>query len=170
MSYFLRVIYSNVKWEKTQFPSWLKEGQLPSCLIRDLRADDNALSLWEIHDNESNLPDVVAALVAAERKSVKNDFDYAIIDKKYLDEIAFKPIKKVGKTPYGIINSYHYDIPRLSINSVVYFAHLLVRYGMFDRMGWRDIQARLHKAHVKGQLDLTNMESKLKEQLGISEQ
>jgi hypothetical protein len=170
MPYFLRAIYSNIKWDRTRFPSWLKEGELPSCLIRDLRADDNALSLWEIQEDESNLPDVVAALVAAERKSVKNDFDYALIDEKHLDEIVLKPTKKIGKTPYGIINSYHYDIPRLSINSVVYFAHLLSRYATFSRMGWKDIQARLRQANEKGQLDLTNIEDKLKEQLGISEQ
>jgi len=55
MPYFLRAIYSNIQWEKKQFPSWLKEGDLPSSIIRDLRADDNALSLWEIFDDKSNL-------------------------------------------------------------------------------------------------------------------
>lgn len=168
MPYFLREVYSNTKWDKTQFPSWLKEGELPSCIIRDLRADNNALSLWEIHADGSNLPHVIAALVASNRKSVKNDFDYALLHENYLDGISFKPIKKIGKTPYGNINSYHYDIPNLSINTVVYFAYLLSRYGKFDRMGWKDIKTQLKDAHKRGQLDLAGMELKLKEQLGIS--
>jgi len=168
MPYFLREVYSNIKWDKTQFPSWLKEGELPSCIIRDLRADDNALSLWEIHENKSNLPYVIAALVASKRKSAKNDFDYALLDENVLDGISFKPIKKRGKTPYGNVNSYHYDVPKLSINAVVYFAYLLIGHGKFYRMGWKDIETQLKDAHKRGQLDLASMESKLKEQLGIS--
>ena len=162
MSYFLREVYSNTKWEKTQFP-WLKPDELPSCIIRDLRADDNALSLWEIKGDKSNLLDVISALVSSDRKSVKNDFDYALLDEKNLDEISFKPIKKIGKTPYRDINSFHYDVPNLSINSVIYFAYLLSRLGNFDRMGWKDIEIRLKDANKKGQLDLAKMESHLKD-------
>jgi hypothetical protein len=168
MSYYLRELYSNIKWERTRFPTWLKEGELPSCIIRDLRADDNALSIWEIDEDKSNLPGVIAALVAAQRKSVKNDFDYALIAENHLNEITFKPIKTPGKTPYGVINVYHRDIQNLSINGVVYFADLLSRYGELNRMDWREIVTQLKTANEKKQLDLENMDLTLKEQLQIS--
>jgi len=168
MPYFLREVYSNTKWDKTQFPSWLKEGELPSCIVRDLRADDNALSLWEIHDDKSNLPHVIVAL-ACRRKSVKNDFDYALLDENHLDKLIFKPTKKTAKTSYRDMNPYHCDVPNLSINTVVYFAYLLSRHGKFDRMGWKDIETRLKDAYKRGQLDLAKMEPKLKQQLGLSE-
>ncbi|MBN2238176.1 MAG: hypothetical protein JW712_00240 [Dehalococcoidales bacterium] len=137
MPYFLRALYSNIKWEKTQYSSWLKEDELPSCVIRDLRADDNSLSLWEIDDDKSNLLNVVSAL-AAQRKSIKNDFDYALLESHILDEVSFNPTKKSGITPYTSINTFHRDVPNLSINNVVYFAYLLSKHGIFDRMGWRD--------------------------------
>jgi len=168
MPYFLREVYSNTKWDPNEFPSWLKDGELPSCLIRDLRANDNALSLWKIDDDKSNLPHVIAALVSG-RKSSKTNFDYALLDENHLDELVFKPIMKVSTTAYCDMNSYHCDVPNLSINTVVYFAHLLNRHGKFDRMGWKDIQDQLKDAYKKGQLNLAKMETNLKQQLGVSE-
>ncbi len=168
MPYFLRAIYRNVDWDRTQFPSWLKEDELPSCIIKDLRADDNALSLWEITDNESNLPDVVAAFVSKRIKGIKNDFDYALLSAKYLDDLSFAPLTIPAKTAYLSMNHYHRNVPNLSIGKVVYFAYLLSKHGGFDTMGWKEIRAQLLDAHKKGQLDLKRMCPELKEELGIS--
>ena len=168
MSYFLRVIYSNIKWDKTQFPSWLKEGDLPSCIIKDLRADNNALSLWEILDNKSNLLDIIAAFVSSSRDDIKSDFDYALLNAKHLDELTFPTSKEPASTAYRDINHYHRNVSNLSLNSVVRFAHLLSRHGEFDRMGWKEISARLKEAHKRGQLDLAKMKQRLMKQLGIT--
>ncbi len=169
MPYFLRAIYRNINWDRTQFPSWLKEDELPSCIVRDLRADDNALSLWEISDDKSNLLDIIAAFVSSSRKDIKYDFDYALLNANLLDELSFTPSKKPAKTAYRDMNHYHHDVSNLSINNVVYFAYLLSRHGKFDRMGWKDIEARLKEAYTRGQLDLKKMQKGLKKQLGISE-
>ena len=166
MPYFLRAIYSNTKWEKTNFPSWLQEGELPSCIVCDLRADDNALSLWEISDDKSNLLDIIAAFVSL-RKDIKYDFDYALLSANLLDEPSFTSSKKPAKTAYRDMNHYHRDVSNLSINKVVYFAYLLSRHGKFDRMGWKDIEDRLKDAYTRGQLDLEKMKPQLKQQLGI---
>jgi len=167
MPYFLRAIYSNIKWDTTPFSSWLKEGELPSCIVRDLRADDNALSLWEISDDKSNLLDIIAAFVSLRREGIKYDFDYALLSANHLDELCFTPLKKPAKTAYRDMNHYHRDVPNLSINNVVYFAYLLSRNGKFDRMGWKEIEARLKEAYTRGQLDLKRMQPELKKQLGI---
>ena len=168
MPYFLRAIYSNTKWEKVKFPSWLKEGELPSRIIRDLRADDDALSLWEIHDDKSNLLQVIAAL-ASENRLVKNDFDYALINKNHLDELSFTPSKKTIETAYLDGNIYHRDASNLSINNVVYFAYLLSKYGIFNRMGWKKIESRLKDAAKNKRLDLEKLKPELKKQLDLSE-
>ena len=168
MPYFLRAIYSNISWERTLFPSWLKEDELPSCILRDLRADDNALSLWEISDDKSNLLDIIAAFVSLPpRKAIKDDFDYALLSANHLDELSFTPSKKPANTAYVDMNHYHRDISNLSMNQVVYFAYLLSRRAKFDRMGWKDIEARLKDAHTRGQLDLKKMPPELKQQLGL---
>jgi len=166
MSYFLRAIRSNIEWDNPDYRSWLLEDELPSCIIRDLRADDNALSLWEISDDQSNLLDIVAAFVSG-GNGIKNDFDYALLSAKYLNEISVMPTKIPARTAYTNFNQYHCNVPNLSINQVVYFAYLLSRHGIFDRMGWKDIEKRLKEAHTRGQLDLTKMKRGLKKQLGI---
>ncbi len=166
MPYFLRAIYSNTRWERTEFPSWLQEGELPSCIVCDLRADDNALSLWEISDDKSELLDIIAAFVSL-RKDIKYDFDYALLNANLLDEPSFTSSKKPAKTAYLNMNHYHRNVSNLSINNFVYFAHLLSRHGEFDRMGWKDIEARLKEAYTRGQLDLKKMKPELKQQLGI---
>jgi len=168
MPYFLRAIYSNIEWDNPDYRSWLQGNELPSCIVRDLRADDNALSLWEISDDQSNLLDIIAAFVSLSN-GIKDDFDYALLSVNYLNEITFMPSRKPAITAYTNFNHYHHDIPNLSINQVVYFAYLLSRHGIFDRMGWKDIANRLKEAHTRSHLDLTKMKKRLKRQLGISE-
>ncbi len=168
MPYFLRAIHSNIEWDNPDYRSWLQENELPSCIVRDLRADDNALSLWEISDNQSNLLDIIAAFVSMSN-GIKDDFDYALLSTHYINEINFMPLRKPARTAYTNFNHYHRDVPNLSVNQVVYFAYLLSRHGKFDRMGWKEIEARLKEAHTRGQLDLKKMKPQLKKQLGIPE-
>ena len=169
MPYFLRVIYSNTKWEKAHFPPWLEESDLPSCIIKDLNADDNALSVWEIPDDKANLPDVITAVASSIRRSVKNDFDYALLDVDYVDEINFKSSIKLGDTPFYEMNPYHRNLSNLSINKVVYFAHLLCAHGKFERMGWKKLTSLIKDAHKNNKLDLNLVKPELKQQLGLSE-
>ena len=166
MPYYLRAIHSNLEWDNPDYSSWLQEDELPSCIVKDLRADDNALSLWEISDDQSNLLDIIAAFVSLSH-GLKDDFDYALLSSNCLDDISFMPIKNPARTPYTIFNHYHRDVPNLSLNQAVFFAYLLSRHGIFDRMGWKDIINRLKEAYTKGQLDLDQMKSGLKKQLGI---
>jgi hypothetical protein len=166
MPYYLRAIYSNLEWDNPDYSSWLQENELPSCIVRDLRADDNALSLWEISDDQSNLLDIIAAFVSSSSRGLlKDNFDYALLSSNYLDDIRFMPIKKPARTPYTIFNDYHRDIPNLSLNQVVHFAYLLSRHGVFERMGCKEIKNRLEEARAKDQLELTQMKPGLKKKL-----
>lgn len=169
MPYFLRAIYSNIKWEKTHFPPWVEEGDLPSCIIKDLNADDNALSVWEIPNDKSNLDDVITAVASSIRRSVKNDFDYALLDVDHVDEINFKPSIKLGDTPFDEMNPYHRNLSNLSINKVVYFAHLLRAHGKFERMGWKKLASLITDAHNNNKLDSNRVKPELKQQLGLSQ-
>lgn len=165
MPYLLRAIYNNVKWDKTLFPSWLTQGDLPACIIKDLKADDNALSLWEITDNKSNLLDIVAAFASLSLHR-QDDFDYALIDTKHLDELTFPISEEPAKTAYRDMNHCHRNLCNLSLNGVVRFAHLLSTYGEFDRIGWKRISAKLKQANARGQLDLAKMKPDLVKHLG----
>lgn len=166
MPYFLRAIYNNTKWDKNQFPTWLAEGDLPSCIVRDLRADDNALSLWEIPDEETNLPQVIAAL-ASNRKILIDNFDYALLSTSYVDDVNFICSHKNGTTPYTDMNPYHRNLSNLSMQKLIYFAHLLCKYGHFRRKGWKELRALLLDAVNNNKLDLNKVPEELKQSLGI---
>jgi len=169
MAYFLRFIYKNLDWDKTHFSSWLKEDELPACIIKDLRADGNALSLWEISDDKSNLLDVIAAFAFESRGDIKNDWNFALLRSNYLDEVNFAPSDIPAKTAYTSMNRYHHSFPKLSISKVVYFAHLLRKHGKFDTKSWKEIEARLTEVNSKGQLNKKMLKSpKLKARLGIA--
>ena len=75
MPYYLRAIHSMLEWHNPDYASWLRQNELPSCIVRDLRADDNALSLWEIADDQSNLLDIIAAFVSSSSYGLKDNFD-----------------------------------------------------------------------------------------------
>jgi hypothetical protein len=165
MPYYLRAIYNMLDWHNPDYSSWLRENELPSCIVKDLNADNNALSLWEISNSKSNLLDIIVAIVSkSSNRSLKTDFDYALISSNHLNNIMFTPKKVSGGTPYTLFNHYHRDIPNLSLNQVVAFAYLLSKHGIFDRMGWKDIKNRLQEAYDKGLLN-DHLKKGIKEQL-----
>lgn len=168
MPYFFRAIYNNTKWDKSQFPTWLAEGDLPACIVRDLRADDNALSLWGIPDGEDNLPQVIAAL-ASTRKILKDDFDYALLNISHVDQVNFICLSENGTTPYVDINSCHRSLANLSTQKLVYFAHLLSQFGIFHRTGWKELRSLLLDAVNGNKLNLSKIPKELKQQLGIDD-
>lgn len=55
MSYLLRAVHNRTNWDRPLFPEWVGTNDLPSCIVSDLQAEDNALSVWEILDDEANL-------------------------------------------------------------------------------------------------------------------
>jgi hypothetical protein len=163
MAYLLRAIKNNIRWDKTQFPSWVPKEDLPSCITLDIQADNNAISLWEIPDDDASQ---IVIGIASKRKIYQAYFDYALLDKSYIDEITFQCLTVDGETPYSAINTiYHRELSSLSINKLVYFAHLLSRNGRFVRMRWKEVHNLLLGAFINDRLDLKLVPDELKRQL-----
>lgn len=166
MSYLLRAIYNNILWDKSQFPAWINEDDLPSCIVQDLKATGNALSLWEITDDKTNLLQVITAL-ASTRKTLKWDFDYALLESNYVDQVNFTCLPQEAKTPYIEINSRHFNLSKLSLHKLVYFAHLLSKYGKFRRIPFKQLETLLLDAINNNKLNLKKVPKELKEDLGL---
>ena len=89
MALLLRALSnSNVKWESAGFPEWLPNNELPSDLLKDLRTDNNQLSVWQVKEDKSNLDEVITA-IASKRKTLKDNLDYALIKKEIIEKISF---------------------------------------------------------------------------------
>lgn len=164
MPYFLRAINDRTKWDRELFPTWVGRDDLPSCIVKDLKADDNALSLWEIPDDETNLPQVITAIVS-NRYSWKDNFDFALLKTDYIDQINFTSISKEGTTAYSEINSFHRNLANLSMGKLLFFAHLLCNWGDFRRIGWKELRTLLLDARKNNKLDLDKVKSSLKKEI-----
>ena len=167
MPYYLRAIYNNTKWDKSGFPEWLTEGDLPSCIVKDLSAANNELSLWEITDSETNLMQVITA-IASQRQTSKDNFDYALLNTNYIDSINFTCLDKNGTTPYSDINSFHRDLSNLSLQKLMYFAFLLFKFGKFRRVLSKELKSSIQDAAKGNKLDLSKVPKPLKQELGIN--
>lgn len=168
MSYLLRAIYNRTNWDRTQFPDWVAKDDLPSCIVSDLQADDNALSLWEIQDGELNLSEVIIA-VASKQPGSRAYFDYALLKTDLVDDISLHLSRTDGDTPYLDANPHHRNLSNLSMHKLVYFAHLLCRSGKFHRTPWKEVRKSIMDAHKDGKLDVSRMRKGLKLELGIDE-
>lgn len=120
MPFFLRKVRFN-KWLRTEECPWLAEGELQADSLVDLCTDNNALSVWQIDDSQSNLERVIVAL-AANCYRIQN-VDYIIFDQKMLSEIGVRVEKTEGNTHDRDANtSWHYDFKNLSAQKLMRLA------------------------------------------------
>ena len=75
MSKLLRKVDSKPHWEPDgEFSEYIGAGKAPADALRDLATTDNALSVWQIDDNETNLDRVLAAIASTRQFLLKIDF------------------------------------------------------------------------------------------------
>jgi hypothetical protein len=92
--------------------------------LKDLSTTGNVLSVWEIHDDRTNLNRVVGAMAVTGDGIV--NFDYALLDWRTVEESGFQIEKCDGDTPDVLANtSWHYDIVRLSGMELVRLAKIV---------------------------------------------
>ncbi|MFC1981339.1 hypothetical protein ACFLVN_03750 [Chloroflexota bacterium] len=168
MSYLMRAVYNRTNWDRAQFPDWVAIDDLPSSIVSDLQADNNALSLWEIQDGEFNLSEVIVA-IASRQPGSKAYFDYALLKTDLVDDISFHLSRADGDTPYLDANPYHRILSNLSMHKLVYFAHLLCKRGEFRRAPWKKVRKSILNTHRDGKLDVSRMRKGLKLELKIDE-
>ncbi len=167
MSYLLRAVHDRIYWDRDLFPKWVGPDDLPSCIVGDLQAEGNTLSVWEILDNEANLSQVITA-IASRHPGSRAYFDYALLKLDFINDVNFSLSKEDGKTPYGDANLYHRNLSNVSLQKVVYFAHLLCKNGDFRRAPWKEVKKSILDAHTKGKLDLSRVRDGLKKELGLA--
>lgn len=167
MSFLLRAIYDRTYWDRDVFPKWVAPDDLPSRIVSDLQAQDNALSMWEILDDEANLSQVITA-IASGFPGARANFDYALLKSDFIDDVNFSLSKEVGSTAYGDANPYHRNVSNVSLHKVVHFAHLLCKNGDFRRTSWKEVRTNILDAHTKGKLDLSRVRKGLKIELKLA--
>jgi hypothetical protein len=138
------------RWNKDNFP-WLTQDDIQADLLGDLVTSKNALSVWLVQDDKSNLNEVITAL-ASNRDTVSN-LDYTIFDVNLLLDINIKIEINEGKTPYEKANRWHRDLIELTANKIVKLAESLLKHSSKERILEREILNLIKVAVSNGQIE-----------------
>jgi hypothetical protein len=85
--------------------------------LKDLKTDENVLSVWHIEDDRSNLDQVLTCL-ASNNDSISH-IDYALIDLNAVIALGINVVVHPGKTPYTVGNLWHRDLVELTGSKLI---------------------------------------------------
>ena len=131
MAFILRQVRKN-RWYKSEAESALGINDVPADPLGDFNTSSNALSIWLIDNEKSNLNKVASALAAG--RGTLSNFDYVILDFKYFNKLKFKHESSRGGTLDNRINECHIDIQALSGRKLVRLAQAFLRFGEVERI------------------------------------
>jgi hypothetical protein len=160
--FFLRKI-RKAKWYKNPDVPWLAEGELQADALGDLATTANALSLWHVKDDKSNLDQVVAAL-AANTHAISN-LDYALFDQQIVTEINIKFISTRGDSLDEEVNSWHCDLIELSASKIMELAKAIQTQAEIKRIQVQEVIQLVAKGISSGRIDRTKMKSEAIEKI-----
>lgn len=121
---FLRKI-DRRKWFPPEDSSWLKTGDIPADPLGDLATRDNALSVWHIEDDESNLKRVVTGH-AAKLGNIRN-FEYSLFGEEILADLRLTWIQTKGDSFDDEANEkWHCEMIHLSAAKLVELTKALI--------------------------------------------
>jgi hypothetical protein len=153
------------KWYKNSNVGWLKEGELQADSLGELITKSNALSVYHIENDKSNLERVVTAIAAT--GDALSAIDYALIDTLILEEIGIKNVSNLGGTPDDIVNNLHRDLIELTLGKLNNLAQAIQSKAMIERESEKNIKKRLADGVLSGELDKVRMKITMLDSLGL---
>ncbi len=114
------------KWYKNLDVPWLPEGELQADALGELITKNNELSFWHIEDNESNLDQVLIALLTT--IDAPSNIDIALIDSNLVSEIGIKIESTKGDTKISYVNNnWHRNLIELTANKLMKLAQFIMQ-------------------------------------------
>ncbi len=111
------------KWREDD--TWMRLGDLPADAFNDLRTDRNALSVWWIEDDKSNLEDVLTALAAT--GNCASAMKYRLLDPSIMTGLGIEISLAPGDSPFARANGWHRDLTKLTCESLFAIARVLAK-------------------------------------------
>ncbi len=140
-------------------PAWLPAGGAPGELLEDLRLDESELSVFLLPDGAE--PQRVAVALAGKRSRLQ-DSGWIAFDLDIVQSLAIEIGETKGQTVDPVVDEWHRDLRRLTVNSVAAFVHRLwaIRESTLGNLASKEVKAGLVDG-VKGghlKLDLMHQE------------
>jgi len=143
-------------------------GDVPADALTDLRADNNALSVWRVEPDDHEGLDMALAALASHRQKLAN-LDYALLDEAILPAIPIKCVKSDGGTPHSAANgALHWDLTELTAQKVLRVAEEMMPLER-ARMPKKAVKSLLLGALKSGALERARIDKRLLSELEPSE-
>jgi hypothetical protein len=127
MPLLLRNVRQN-RWLKDPARAWLDRNEVPADPLGDLRTQENALSVWEVADDHSNLERVVRAIVLGSTSGIANT-GYVIFDAALLESIGIASRPEPGVSPDADANKWPRDLINLTGSQLVALTRVILEHG-----------------------------------------
>jgi hypothetical protein len=147
------------RWHKHPTIEWLPKGELQGDALSDLGTLGGALSVWIVHDDNSNLEEVATA-VASTGDSFSN-FDYALLKIEDLELLGIKQADVKGETPYEAVNHWHRDLIQLTAGAVFRLATSISNAENFKRLPEKRVRQLLEEAAKEGRINFNKLSPSL---------
>lgn len=151
------------KWYKPDSLLWLKPDEIQADALGDIVTSSNALSVWLVEDDKSNLEEVIVALAVC--GDTISNFDYTLIDVDLLSNIDIKIETKEGLSPYSRANHWHRDIVELTTSKILKLAEAIFFHSDRKRVAEKQVLTWVKVVIQNGQIDRTKLTSGITKRL-----
>lgn len=150
------------KWDRQSVYPWLEKDEIPADPLTDLPTSDNALSVYIVEDDKSNLDRVITALAATRERPDK--YDYLLFDERALSIANVKTELTRGNTPDDLVNSWHLDLVELSGSKLLALVTEILRSD-YRTARWLEsvVKDKLQRGMKAGHVDPGKMPPKLRD-------
>ena len=141
------------RWYDHKAVPWLPEGSLQADALSDLKTESNALSMWQVQDDKSNLEDILTALAA--HCDGPANLDYAIFDQDLLSAIGVEAkCAPEGTTKAAV---WHRALPELTAEKLMDLAGIIMRHAKRERLPERKIFSLVKGAVDRGEIPVVQL-------------
>jgi hypothetical protein len=125
MALLLRKVKQH-RWYKKLAVPFLEADDVPADPFADLQTTENLLSVWEVHEDRSNLVRVVRAVAIGGQRI--DHTGYILFDSAHLDAAGIKVQDNEGRSDDMGANCWHRDLV-LSGKKLLALSKLLLQHG-----------------------------------------
>lgn len=153
MAYLLRKLDNKRHWDKSchEDEGWLSDGFNRADALKNLRTQNNSLSMYRFDDADSQIERVLAAL--ASTKGSLEYVDYAFINESEIINIGVKLHDVPGDTPDSFVNTLHVDLVELTAEKVSEIAKLSIKSSMTNRLNVKKVTKIIKENIDSGNID-----------------
>lgn len=163
MSTLLRGGVRAERWYREPTWDWLEKPEVPAEALKDLRTDDNALSVFEV---ESVADARAIAIAIAAGKLNFDNCEWFLFDDSVLNALEISIEKSEGRTPNTRINGLHWDVGPLTGRKLVALAEAISpepeEFGFILK---KDVESTIVDSVKSGELDISRINRSLREKV-----